>query len=118
MSKMANMYSLLSGHGIKGLIRKVVAMIRALGPYALIELVLPAGSLIVALLWLYRRSRGRHWNAAGAKSVQMVAWSEHARPNPTDCCFALERESLPVFNLVADRCAGSARWKKRSAGHR
>jgi hypothetical protein len=31
--------------------------LRELGPYALVELVLPGGSLVVALLWMYRRYR-------------------------------------------------------------
>jgi hypothetical protein len=35
----------------------VVAKLRDLAPYALIELVLPGGSLIALLLWLYRRQR-------------------------------------------------------------
>jgi hypothetical protein len=35
----------------------VVAKLRVLAPYALIELVLPGGSLIALLLWLYRRQR-------------------------------------------------------------
>jgi hypothetical protein len=82
MWKIANIYSLLSGHGIKDFIRKVIAIIRALGPYALIELVLPAGSLIVVLLWLYRRSRGLDWSATGVNSGQTVTWSEHAGRNP------------------------------------
>ena len=82
MWKIANIYSLLSGHGIKDLIRKVIAIIRALGPYALIELVLPAGSLIVVLLWLYRRSRGLDWSATGVNGAQTVTWSEHAGRNP------------------------------------
>jgi hypothetical protein len=30
---------------------------RDIGPYAAIELVLPGGSLIAVLLWLYRRSK-------------------------------------------------------------
>jgi hypothetical protein len=88
MCKIANIYSLLSGRGIKGLIRQVIAIIRALGPYALIELVLPAGSLIVVLLWLYRRSRRQHWSATGVKGKQMVTGPEHAGPDPTDCFFA------------------------------
>jgi hypothetical protein len=58
-----NSYSLLSGHGIKGLIWKVIAMVKALGPYAAIELILPGGSLVLILLWLYRRSKGLQWNA-------------------------------------------------------
>jgi len=35
----------------------VVAKLRVLAPYAVIELVLPGGSLIALLLWLYRRQR-------------------------------------------------------------
>jgi hypothetical protein len=33
----------------------VVAKLRDLAPYAVIELVLPGGSLMALLLWLYRR---------------------------------------------------------------
>jgi hypothetical protein len=39
------------------LIMKVLAGCRAMGPYLLIELFLPGGSLIAILLWLYRSSR-------------------------------------------------------------
>jgi hypothetical protein len=35
----------------------IVAVLRDLAPYALIELVLPGGSLMALLLWLYRRPR-------------------------------------------------------------
>lgn len=35
----------------------VVAKLRGLAPYAALELVLPGGSVIALLLWLYRRSR-------------------------------------------------------------
>ena len=35
----------------------VVAKLRAVAPYALIELVLPGGSVMALLLWLYRRQR-------------------------------------------------------------
>jgi len=35
----------------------VVARLRELAPYAAIELVLPGGSLMALLLWLYRRQR-------------------------------------------------------------
>jgi hypothetical protein len=33
------------------------ALLRRLGPYAAIELVLPGGSLVALLLWLYRQHR-------------------------------------------------------------
>jgi hypothetical protein len=35
----------------------VFAKLRALAPYAVIELVLPGGSLMALLLWLYRRQK-------------------------------------------------------------
>ncbi len=35
----------------------VVARLRAVAPYALMELVLPGGSVMALLLWLYRRQR-------------------------------------------------------------
>jgi hypothetical protein len=35
--------------------RAAVAALRAIGPYALIELILPGGSLVALVLWLYRR---------------------------------------------------------------
>jgi hypothetical protein len=35
----------------------IVTKLRDLAPYALIELVLPGGSLMALLLWLYRRQR-------------------------------------------------------------
>jgi hypothetical protein len=35
----------------------VVARLRDLAPYALIELVVPGGSLMALALWLYRRQR-------------------------------------------------------------
>jgi hypothetical protein len=35
----------------------VVAKLRDLAPYAAIELVLPGGSLMALLLWLYRRQK-------------------------------------------------------------
>jgi hypothetical protein len=36
-------------------IGRIAALLRDLGPYAAIELVLPGGSVIALLLWLYRR---------------------------------------------------------------
>ena len=33
----------------------VLALLRELGPYAAIEIVLPGGSLLALLLWFYRR---------------------------------------------------------------
>jgi hypothetical protein len=35
----------------------VVGRLRVLAPYAVMELILPGGSLLAILLWLYRRQR-------------------------------------------------------------
>lgn len=42
----------LSGWWMRGL-----AGVRALGPYAAVELLLPGGSVVAVLLWLYRRHK-------------------------------------------------------------
>jgi hypothetical protein len=38
-------------------VRWAIQAVRQLGPYAVIELLLPGGSLLAILLWLYRRRR-------------------------------------------------------------
>jgi hypothetical protein len=51
----ANYLSVLKswgGHAAAGMVR-----LKALAPYALIELILPGGSMMALLLWLYRRRR-------------------------------------------------------------
>jgi hypothetical protein len=40
---------------ISGGLRRAVQLVRQLGPYAAIELLLPGGTLLAILLWLYRR---------------------------------------------------------------
>jgi hypothetical protein len=35
----------------------VIAKLRVLAPYALIELIVPGGSVMAVLLWLYRRQK-------------------------------------------------------------
>jgi hypothetical protein len=40
-----------------GVLAAVVGKLRDLAPYALIELVLPGGSLMALLLWVYRRQK-------------------------------------------------------------
>ncbi len=43
--------------GLPGPAGRVAALLRGLGPYAAIELLLPGGSLLALLLWLWRRRR-------------------------------------------------------------
>jgi hypothetical protein len=49
----ANFMSILKGWG--GYAAVVIVRLKAFAPYALIELILPGGSVMALLLWLYRR---------------------------------------------------------------
>jgi hypothetical protein len=40
-------------------VQKGLAGLRELGPYAVFELVLPGGTVVAVLLWLYRRHHRR-----------------------------------------------------------
>ena len=51
----ANSMSILKSWG--GDAAAVIVRLKALAPYALIELVLPGGSVMALLLWLYRRRK-------------------------------------------------------------
>ena len=49
---------LVFGHTrLVGWFRQGVQVLKALGPYAAIELLLPGGTVIAILCWLYRRRR-------------------------------------------------------------
>ena len=41
-------------------IRQIIGIVRRIGPYAAIEIVLPGGSLVVLLLWFFQRHRHVH----------------------------------------------------------
>jgi hypothetical protein len=46
---------------MKPLALRVISLFRTMGPYLAIELVMPGGSILALLLWLYRMSpRHRH----------------------------------------------------------
>jgi len=49
---------------LPGWVGRAAALLRSLGPYAAIELLLPGGSLIALLLWLYRRHSAARCAAA------------------------------------------------------
>ncbi len=42
---------------------RLLAAGRTFGPYLAIELVMPGGSLLALLLWLYRMSSARAWKS-------------------------------------------------------
>jgi hypothetical protein len=61
-------------------IARVPALLRSLGPYAAIELLLPGGSVIALLIWLYRHranvgERGDESARASACAAAMISES-------------------------------------------
>ena len=42
---------------VAGWLHRGIAGVREFGPYAAVELLLPGGSIIAVLLWLYRHHR-------------------------------------------------------------
>jgi hypothetical protein len=48
-----------------------IVRLKALAPYAMIELILPGGSVMALLLWLYRRRKNR--GHLGRLSVGLLA---------------------------------------------
>jgi hypothetical protein len=56
----------------------VVVRLKALAPYALIELVLPGGSVMALLLWLYRRRK--NGVGFGQFPVKLLAFLRSADP--------------------------------------
>jgi hypothetical protein len=65
----ANSMSILKSWG--GYATAVIVRLKGLAPYALIELVLPGGSVMALLLWLYRRRK----NGVGFGRFPVRLWS-------------------------------------------
>ena len=72
----ANFVSILkgwAGHATVAIVR-----LKALAPYALIELILPGGSVMALLLWLYRRRKAgagtRQWQPTAVMNAIKQRW--------------------------------------------
>jgi pimeloyl-ACP methyl ester carboxylesterase len=77
-------------------LKRGLALIRSVGPYALIEMLLPGGTLIALLLWLARRgafSSGRSIELMPAHYAKQLDWPVAARlrsrPMKHACCGVL-----------------------------
>jgi hypothetical protein len=56
----------------------VIVRVKALAPYALIEIILPGGSMVALLLWLYRRRK--NGVAFGPLPMKLLAFLRFANP--------------------------------------
>jgi hypothetical protein len=50
----------------------IIVRFKALAPYALIELVLPGGSMMALLLWLYRRRKNREVSSSNSGQLRLL----------------------------------------------
>jgi len=48
-----------SSLGVRGWMARAIPQLKELAPYAALELILPGGSLMAILLWVYRRGQSR-----------------------------------------------------------
>jgi len=64
--------------GLIGYAAAAIVRFKALAPYALIELILPGGSVMALLLWLYRRRKNGH--GFGPLPMKLLAFLRLANP--------------------------------------
>jgi len=73
--------------GIAGSIGRIAGLLlRELGPYAAIELILPGGSLLALLLWLYRRHRKAGSETVMSKPSRPTTVASQRLPETLQCC--------------------------------
>jgi len=79
-----------------GFAAAVIVRFRALAPYALIELVLPGGSVMALLLWLYRRRKnGVGFGTFPARLLSFLRLADPLRANATVCAARSGVVSIP-----------------------
>jgi len=97
----ANAMLILKSWG--GCAAAVIVRLKALAPYALIELVLPGGSVMALLLWLYRRRKnGVGLGRFTVKLLWLRQWADLLRSFRSSVSFE----------------SNSAIWPSRSSGSR
>jgi hypothetical protein len=76
----------LALHNWRGFAAPVIARLKALAPYALIELVLPGGSVMALLLWLYRRrNNGVGFGHFPTRLLSVLRLADPVRSNAAVC---------------------------------
>jgi len=80
----ANSMSILKGW--RGNAAAVIVRLKAIAPYALIELILPGGSVMALLLWLYRRRKsGVGFGTLPMRLLAFFGLANHLRPTAAAC---------------------------------
>jgi hypothetical protein len=66
----------------KGMMNALIQLTRNAGPYLAIELLLPGGSLIALLLWLFRHRFNKGAGSLGTPRVGRFSWIQGWRWHP------------------------------------
>jgi hypothetical protein len=79
----------------------VIVRLKALAPYAMIELVLPGGSVMALLLWLYRRRKnnGVDFGQLPVRLSSFLRLADRLRSNATVCAARSAVGSMTVSSL-------------------
>ena len=95
----------------------VIVRFKALAPYALIELILPGGSLMALLLWVYRRRKnGVGFGPFAVKLLAFLRFAEPLRSNVPVCA----ARSVAALGWCANSLHGAFACEKEAgaAGER
>jgi hypothetical protein len=77
-SSALNPKRLMAHIGFAGWPARGIGFVRSIGPYAAIEIILPGGTILALLLWLYRRyQRGAPLPAVITRTVCRVRFGLH-----------------------------------------
>jgi hypothetical protein len=89
---LANSMLILKGWG--GYATAVIVRLKAVAPYALMELILPGGSVMALLLWLYRRRK--NGVGFGQFPVRLLSFLRLADPLPSDAAVCAARNDVTL----------------------
>ena len=103
MTFSANSMSILKGWGSYA--AAVIVRLKALAPYALIELVLPGGSVMALLLWLYRRRQDARSESVQGAELVPVKIAKIGQIEPAGAAFSHARR--PFARGASSSKAGS-----------
>jgi hypothetical protein len=86
--------SMLILKGWSGYATAVIVRLKAVAPYALLELVLPGGSVMALLLWLYRRRK--NGVGLGQFPVRLLSFLRLADPLRSDAAVCAARSDVTL----------------------
>jgi hypothetical protein len=104
--------SILKGWGRHA--KAVIVRLKALAPYAMIELVLPGGSVVALALWLYRRRKNGggagQWQPSALINAIKQRWGTASSMIPV-ALVGTQWDLCPAKKLLAMRQIGQSHYR-------